>query len=314
MVTGILFFVGFYILLKGADVLIDGASSLATRWNVSSFVIGIIIVGIGASLPEFSIALSSHILGKDGIAVGTIIGSNIFNILGILGITAFLFPFTVRPEWVWRDMLWNIGAVLIAFAALNSFTGGEAVLSRGEGFLFIVLFFAWLYFVIKKTNHTTEEAPLKLLTLPIALGMILAGGVGIYLGGIWVVEGASAFARFLGVPESVIGLVIVGIGTSLPELTASVVAAYKKQPGIAVGNIIGSNIFDFLAIFGTAALIRPLMFDRALFADLIVLVGAAALLFFAMFVGKKYELMRWQGGVFILLYVLYLLYLLSARI
>lgn len=306
--TSLLFFVGFFILIKGANFLVDGSVVFARKFNVSPLVIGLVIVGIGTSIPEFAISYLSNLAGESDMALGTIIGSNTFNILFILGVCALFFPLAMRKEWVARDMIWNMIAVSIPL--IIAVPLADTVISRGEGFLMVLLFGYWLYIVIKESNSIVEhEKEIRVVALPIALLLMGAGFFGVILGGKWVVDGAAAIARELGVSEKMIGLTIVGIGTSLPEFMASFVAAYKKQASIAVGNIIGSNIFDFLMIMGVAAMTKPIVFPSNLFIDILVTLFATALLYGAMFIGRKYILKRWQGALFILAYLAYLGYL-----
>lgn len=307
--TLLLFFIGFYILVKGANLLIEGSSSLAQRFKISGFVIGLVIVGIGTSIPEFAITFIANLTGEEGIGLGTVIGSNTFNILVILGLAALPWTLPFRQEWVSRDLLWNILAVLAAAFFAAPFSGSE--ISRIEGLVLLIFFGLWLRWVIVKTNHmrSPEEKPLRILVLPMALLAILAGLAGVLLGGKWVVDGAEVMARELGMSEALIGLTIVGIGTSLPELTATFAAVLNRQPGIAVGNVIGSNIFDFLFILGAAAVVKPIDFPPRLFTDIYITLLSAAALYAFMFIGKRNVLKRWQGLLFIVFYAIYLIYL-----
>lgn len=308
--TLLLFFLGFYILIKGADFLVDGASSLARRFNISNLVIGLVIAGIGTSIPEFAISFLANLFGEGGIGLGTIIGSNTFNLLFILGFSALVFPLTFKSVWVERDFIWNIIAVFVAAAFALPF--GDGTISRLEGLFMLVLFLLWLYIVIKRSDEVVEgEDPVRILTFPITAVLIFAGLVGVILGGKWVVDGAVVIARELGMAEGLLGLTAVGIGTSLPELAVTFVAALKGQPGIAVGNIIGSNIFDFLLILGLGALARPIVFPPELFLDMVITMLSAALLYGFMYVGDYYILKRWQGFFMVVLYFLYLGYIIS---
>jgi len=306
----VLFFIGFYILIKGANFLVDGSSSLARKLNISSIVIGLVITGIGTSIPEFAITFISNLTNKSDISLGTIIGSNTFNILFILGISALLFPLPIKKIWVKRDIVWNMIAVfIVAFLVIiNNYQ-----ISRIESLLMLTIFSIWLYFVIKKESHETEaQQEWKMIALPIALFMILGGLIGVIVGGNWVVDGAVAIAQKLNISNSLISLTIVSIGTSLPELAVSLVAAYKKRPGLALGNIIGSNIFDFLMILGFASFIKPISFSNHLFIDILITLLSCVLLFVSMFIGKeKYTLKRWQGFIFVLFYILYLIFIIN---
>lgn len=306
-----LFFIGFYILIKGANWLVDGASSLAQKFHISNFVIGLVIAGIGTSIPEFATFFIGHLTGESEMALGTIIGSNTFNILFILGFSSLVVPLTFKPQWVERDLLWNIIAVSVPAVFVFSSAGG--VLSREIGLLMLALFAVWLWIIIKKSNHevSSEDKPLRIFALPIAVGLILAGLLGVILGGKWVVDGAVEIARLFAVDERFIGLTIVGIGTSFPEFMVTFVAALKWQPGIAIGNIIGSNIFDFLMILGFGALFQPIVFPQGLVVDMVITMLAAAILYGFMYMGEYFLLKRWQGLLMIFFYALYLAYIIG---
>lgn len=309
--TILLFFIGFYILIKGADFLVGGASSLARRFNISSLVIGLVIAGIGTSIPEFGIGLLAHIRGETGLSIGTIVGSSTLNILLILGLAALVFPLPFKKEWVDRDLIWNMFAVVIAFVFAAPLTG-EAI-SRIESVPLLFLFFYWLYSVIKTANGADDDEPepLRILTFPIAFLLIIAGFLGVLLGGTWVVDGAALIAREFGLSETLIGLTVIGMGTSFPELAVTIAAAYRNQFGIAVGGIIGSNIFNFLMIFGVSAFIAPLYFPKELLIDLAISLFSALLLYGSMFSSVRYTLSRLQGVMFIVVYVFYLVYIIG---
>lgn len=311
MLTLFLFFLGFYILIKGASFLVDGAVSFAKKFNISNIVVGLVIVGIGTSIPEFAITFTANLLSEKEIGIGTVVGSNTFNILFILGLCAIFFPLKLKEIWVKRDLIWNIGAVL--FSLLLALDGS---ISRFDGFLMLIAFALWLKSAMRENseiqkNHGDEKISFHLLALPVAIFMIFAGFLGVIFGGKWVVDGAAAFARNFGMSEAVIGLTIIGIGTSLPELATSVVAAYKKQPGIAVGTIIGSNIFDFLMILGVSALVKPILFPKNLFFDISLTLFSAILLYIFMFTGKKHTLKRFEGFIFLAIYIAYITYVIS---
>lgn len=307
--TLILFFIGFYILIKGASFLVDGAVSFAHKLKISHIVIGLVIVGIGTSIPEFAITFVSNLLGQNEIGLGTVAGSNTFNILFILGLCALLFPLTLKEAWVKRDLLWNIFAVILAI--ILAFDGK---LNLADGIVMIIVFISWLIHVIKEGKNDKEnkrDESLHIAAIPIAILMIFSGLLGVVFGGKWVVDGAVAFAKHFGMSEAIIGLTIIGIGTSLPELAVSAIAAHKKQPGIAVGNIIGSNIFDFLMILGTSSAIKPIIFPKNLFFDMWVTLFSALLLYVFMFTGQRHTLKRFEGFIFIVIYVAYLVYTIS---
>jgi cation:H+ antiporter len=318
MLTYILFFVGFVALIKGADLLVDGASSLAGRLGVSALVIGLTIVAFGTSAPELVVNLLASWQGNTDIAIGNVLGSNIVNILLILGISAIFYPLAVHRGTVWKEIPFALLAVIVlAFLASDTLIDGSTTSSieRGDGLILLSFFVIFLYYIFgitKKNGVSTDEAEVKeepQFTTGRSLFMILGGVLGLVVGGKWIVDGAVAFATSFGVSEALIGLTIVAIGTSLPEMATSVVAAYKKNVDIAVGNIIGSNIFNVFWILGISSIIRPLPFAPALTTDLVVAIGATLVLFLALFVGKRNTLERSQGIAFVFLYVAYTVFL-----
>lgn len=310
----ILFFLGFVLLIKGADLLVSGASSLARRLGVSSLVIGLTIVAFGTSAPELTVNLLASIQGNTDIAVGNIIGSNIANILLILGISAVIYPLTIQPGTVWREIPFALLAVLVVGIMANDvlFDGATtSSLTRIDGLVLISFFIIFLYYIFSSTNssqNTNEDAPV-VFSKSRSVAMIVGGLLGLVIGGKWIVDGAVAFALQLGINEALIGLTIVAVGTSLPELATSAVAAYKKNVDIAVGNVVGSNIFNIFWILGASSIITPLPFSNQLSADVLVVIGATLLLFLALFVGKRHVLERSQGALFIVLYVAYIVFL-----
>lgn len=319
-ITIILFIVGFIILVKGADMLVSGASSLATRLGVSSLVIGLTIVAFGTSAPELIVNLLASFQGNTDIAIGNILGSNIVNILLILGICAVMYPLTVGKGTVWNEIPFALLAVvMLGCLALDQVLGGvgASIVSIGDGLVLIGFFAIFLYYIFaianvedgQNANTETDEAPAQSLLRSCIL--IVVGLVGLVIGGKWIVDGATVFAMALGVSESLIGLTIVAVGTSLPELATSVAATYRRKIDIAVGNIVGSNIFNIFWILGISAVITPLPFSEQFSVDLFVTFGATLILFLALFVGKKHTIERWQGVLFIGLYIAYIVYLIA---
>jgi len=316
MITYVLFFVGFILLIKGADWLVAGASSLASRMGVSALVIGLTVVSFGTSAPELVVNLLASVSGNTDIAIGNVIGSNIANILLILGISAMIYPLAVQKGTVWKEIPFALLAVvLVAIMANDLAIDGisPSGLTRIDGFVLISFFAIFMYYIIGLTkqpaNIDAVEEKVELYSKAKSTIMILGGLVGLGLGGKWIVDGAVMFATSLGVSEALIGLTIVAVGTSLPELATSAMAAYRHNVDIAVGNIVGSNIFNIFWILGLSAVIKPLPFAAALTTDLVMAIFATFLLFLALFVGKKHILERWQGGVFVLMYVIYILFL-----
>jgi len=309
--TIILFLVGFYILVKGARILVDGASSVARLFKISPWVVGIVIVGIGTSVPELAINIASAVAGTS-IGVGTIIGSNIFNALFILGAVAVVGAVRFRPQWVHRDIMLTLLAILftgafLIFPLIGDFSG----VTRGEGAIVFLAFVGWVWFMLRQKREESPDEDYTSFTLTTSLLLIIGGILGVFFGGRWVVDGASVIATWLGVGESVIALTIVGAGTSLPELTVSLAAAWRGRGDIAVGNIIGSNIFDFLGIIGITSLIRPVPFVITLIPDLAFAFVAILLILGSLFMGDDYVLKRRYGALFIALYIGYLILLLT---
>lgn len=318
MLTYILFFVGFVALIKGADLLVDGASSLAGKFGISAMVIGLTIVAFGTSTPELVVNLLASLQGSTELAIGNILGSNIANILLILGISAIFYPLAVQKSTTWKEIPFALLAAVVLAVMANDviFDGASSsVVSKIDGFILLSFFVIFLYYVYGLTKENPESVTKEVedidknqSTLKDS-GMVFLGIAGLTIGGKWIVDGAVAFASSFGVSEALIGLTIVAIGTSLPEMATSVVAAYKKKADIAVGNIIGSNIFNIFWILGISSMINPLPFSPDLNIDLLVVLGATFVLFLTMFVGKKHTIERSQGVLFVILYVAYMVYL-----
>jgi cation:H+ antiporter len=310
ILTYVLFVFGFVILIKGADWLVDGASSVAKKFGISSIVIGLTIVAFGTSAPELIVNIFASIQGNTDIAIGNILGSNICNILLILGISAIIYPLAVKKNTTWKEIpLAMLAVIAMALMANDALIDGNnfSAITRIDGLILIGFFAIFLYYThgISKGGET-EEQNIKNHKLSTSIFMIIGGLVCLTVGGKWIVDGAVSIATSLGISQALIGLTIVAVGTSLPELATSAVAAYKKQADIAVGNIVGSNIFNIFWILGLSAVIKPLPFSPALNIDIIMTVIATILLFLAMFIGKKRILERWQGVCFIAIYIIYI--------
>lgn len=317
LITTALFVVGFVLLIKGADALVTGASSLAARLGVSALVIGLTIVAFGTSAPELIVNLLASINGNTDIAIGNILGSNIVNILIILGVSAIIFPLSVGKGTVWKEIPFALLAVVVlAFMSLDAVIDGAttSVITRSDGFILIAFFAIFLYYIfgLARTDAVASVEgveQVEYMSYSRATVLIIAGLAGLVIGGKWIVDGAIMFATALGVSQALIGLTVVAIGTSLPELATSVMAALRKQSDIAVGNVVGSNIFNIFWILGLSATIAPLPFSSALIFDLAVTLAVTLFLFVALFVGKRHTLERWQGWLFVGVYVLYVTYL-----
>ena len=315
ILTYLLLPIGFVFLIKGAGFLVDGASSIAKRLGVSALVIGLTIVAFGTSAPELIVNIFASIKGNTDIAIGNILGSNIANILLILGISAVIYPLAVKKGTVWKEIPFAFLAVVVtAFMVNDAFIDGGSWsgLTRIDGLVLISFFIIFLYYtfgISKVEAADMSEVSIHHYSLPRACLMVGGGLVGLTVGGKWIVDAAVALATTLGVSEALIGLTIVAVGTSLPELATSAVAAYKKDVDIAVGNIVGSNIFNIFWILGVSAIINPLPFSSILMRDVLMTIIATLLLFIALFIGKRHTLERWQGVCFIALYFGYVAYL-----
>ncbi|UCH19547.1 MAG: calcium/sodium antiporter [Deltaproteobacteria bacterium] len=311
MIPYVLLVIGFAMLIKGADLLVKGASSVARRLNVSELAIGLTVVAFGTSTPELFVNLVSSFRGNSAIAIGNILGSNTANILLILGISSIIYPLSVTKGTVWKEIPFSLLAAVVLGILSNDILIDKAstsILTRTDGLIFLSFFIIFLYYTVNiatEIHGVDEHIPTKQYSSPRSLVFIILGFFGLILGGKWIVDGAVTIATQLGVGQSLVGLTIVAVGTSLPELATSAMAAYKRNVEIAVGNVVGSNIFNIFFILGISALIKPLPFQATNNLDIAVVVFSSLLLFGFMFTGKKQSLDRWEGIVFILLYSLY---------
>jgi cation:H+ antiporter len=315
MLTLVLLVFGFVFLIKGADYLVQGSSSLAKKLRVSDLIIGLTIVALGTSTPELVVNLVASFRGTADLAIGNVLGSNIANILLILGVSATIYPLVVHKNTVYKEIPFALLAVLALFFLVNDqdLASQKAnLLSRGDGLVLLLFFLIFMYYVfsVAVSKPNSEDAVLEedIEVLPMwqSWMMIIAGILGLVFGGQWVVDSAVAIAKMLGVSEKLIGLTVVAIGTSLPELVTSAMAAYRQKTDIAVGNVVGSNIMNILFILALTAVVSPLPFSDNLQVDLWMVIGVTVLLFLALFVGKRRLLERWQGVVFIVVYLMYI--------
>lgn len=319
--TIILLVAGFLLLIKGADLLVDGSSSIAKKFGISDLIIGLTIVAFGTSAPELVVNVVSASQGNSDIAIGNILGSNIANILLILGITAIVAPIAVQRSTVWREIPFALLAVLmLGIMANDVFIDGMqySIISKSDGLVLLGFFVVFLYYIFGSARKNIQEYGdddnnTKQFGVMKSVFLIIGGLIGLVLGGKWVVDSAVALATLWGMSEAVIGLTVVAIGTSLPELATSVVAAIKGKTDIAIGNVVGSNIFNVFWILGLTSFIIPLPFSVSSNIDIFANIAATFLLFLWMFVGKKHRIERWQGIVFVVLYLAYLMILLLNR-
>jgi len=313
VISIILLVIGFILLIKGADYLIDGSSSLAKKFAISEIVIGLSIISFGTSAPELIINIFASINHKNEIVLGNIIGSNLQNILIILGVSALIRPLSVRKNTVWREIPFVLFAVILLGILLNDsllFNAATSLLSRTDGIILLLFFLGFLFYIYKISKIDVEEKPdIKIYSPQKMTLLILSGLLGLFIGGKLVVDNAIKLAVLFGVSEKLIALTVVALGSSLPELVTSAMAAYRNKVDFALGNILGSNIFNILLILGISPLINPVEYIPVLNIDWSILLLASILLFVSMFAGKKHKLDRWEAALFLTTYLLYCIYL-----
>jgi cation:H+ antiporter len=306
--------VGLAILILGAEGLVRGSASFARRLGIKPIVIGLTVVAFGTSMPELVVNMFSAARGTADIAIGNIIGSNIANILLILGLAAIIYPLTIKGNTVWKEIPFAFLAMVLVYVMGNDalFDGaGYNAITRTDGFSLIAMFAIFMFYIfgIAKTEGKPEEV--KVYSWFISSILTLSGLICLFLGGKLLVDNAVILARLAGLSEVLIGLTIVAVGTSLPELATSIIAAYHHHDDIAVGNIIGSNIFNVFWILGLTGTILQLPFSPTINADIFVGILATLLLFIFIFIGKRHKLDRWQGAIFVILYIVYIIYLIK---
>jgi cation:H+ antiporter len=307
------FLIGFVLLVASASILVSGARSIAHILGIPVWFTGLVIVGIGTSVPELSITVAAALQGS-ALGIGTIIGSNTFNILGIIGISALLAPITLRKAWVYRDLAFNMAAILAAagmiflpFLGDTSFLG----ITRPEALVLLALFACWLIFMYLRSGKEDDGAEYRIYSGLTSVLFVAVGILGVFFGGKWVVSGAETLALALGVSPALVALTILGPGTSLPELTVSTIAFLRGHRTLAVGNIIGSNIFDFLGILGIAGTIAPLAVSPEAQFDIAAAFAAAFILFYLARRRRngevRYIISRATGAALVVAYAAYLL-------
>lgn len=302
--------IGFIVLIYGANILVDSASSLAKKLNVPNIVIGLTIVAFGTSSPELVVNIFAAVDHNSNIALGNVIGSNIFNILAILGVSAFIYPLTVKSKTTWIEVPLALLSAIIVFILANDILidkSETSIISRIDGIIFIAFFAIFIVYNIQLilSGSYDEEFQTKDYSIQKSILLIIVGFVLLVIGGKAIVYSATNIARLFGISERIISLTIISIGTSLPELATSVIAARKKNVDIAIGNIVGSNIFNVFFILGTSSIIYPVTVSISSQLDLIVNIFISLLLFIFIFTGKGRKLERWEGIIFIGLYISY---------
>ncbi len=302
---------GFVSLIFGANWLVDGASALAKKYKVSDLVIGLTIVAFGTSAPELVVNSIASVKGYSDIVLGNIVGSNNFNLFIILGLSGLILPIKVQSSTAWKEIPISLFISVLLLFLLNDFVfTGTSYSSRLDGFIMLVLFCLFLYYIFNqmKNDPQTVTTENKKSSLKI-WGLIIIGLCGLILGGQLVVENSVEIANTMGVSEKIIGLTIVAAGTSLPELVTSIVAATKKNSDIAIGNVIGSNIFNLLLVLSISSLIRPIEYNPKFNLDLLILIGGTVFLFFSMLTGQRKRLDRWEAGILFGFYITYTIHL-----
>ena len=308
----LLLIVGLGLILAGANFLTDGSAAVAQRLRVPEFIIGLTIVAVGTSTPELVVSVLSAIAGKSDVAIGNIVGSNIFNVFVILGVCALIRPLPLTRSTIRRDIPIGMVVSLLLFVLASDallHLGPTDRLGRGDGILMLILYVALMWYTIRAAGRT-EEAPAEGTKAPMAAWlaavMIVGGLAGLVFGGELFLDSATALARQLGVSESVIAITLVAGGTSLPELASSVVSLVKGKADMALGNVIGSNIANILLILGLSATINPLTMGGITTTDLAVVILTSLLLFLTAFTFRRRAVDRWEGVIFLVIYALYI--------
>ena len=312
--------IGFVLLIKGADVFVEGSSSVAKRLHVPSIIIGLTIVAMGTSLPETAVSVSASIAGNNELAVSNVVGSNIFNLMVVIGVCAILATVNVAGETIKRDIPLSLICagllMLLGIIGLGDKTG--MTLGHMDGAIFVGLFAGYIFYMIRIALKANKEGKkveieggsdedIKLVSVPVSILFIVGGAIAIAVGGDVTVDAASRIASDLGMSQTLIGLTIVSIGTSLPELVTSIVAARKNEVDMALGNAIGSNIFNILMVLGIASLISPISIIRENIIDLCVLVAFTVCVW--IFAGTKKKIGRIEGLCMVALYAVYAVYI-----
>ena len=312
----ILLIVGFVVLILGANWLVDGATSVGIRAKLSPLIIGLTIVAFGTSLPELIVNVFSCARGSSGLAIGNIVGSNIMNILLILGVAATIYPIDVSRISIRRDIPVGFLATASLFLMANDFFLGHSnTINWMEGLVLILFAAGYLYLTMVKNEKPDSEVEAVQIPLPWwkTILFLVFGIVGLYLGGELVSTNAQVIAKAWGMSEAMIGLTVVAMATSLPELITSIVAATKKNAGIAIGNVLGSNILNIFVVLGISSLITPLQFDRQMNFTLIFLFAAQALMLLFVFTGKGRKLSRFEGFLMLVAFTGFMTYSIMAQ-
>jgi cation:H+ antiporter len=299
---------GLALLVKSADLLITGATGIARRAGIPDLVVGLTLVAFGTSLPELTVNIGASVKGASGITLGNVIGSNIANILLILGVAGLIKPLAMHGSFVKKEIPLNFLSIMVLFAMISDVIldgTGRAVISRSEGLVLMTTFVGYLYFLGAFLEREAVEEIEGEVSYRKGFLYIVLGAAGLALGSDWTVEGGVGFALEVGVSQAIVGLFLIAIGTSLPELVTSAVAARKGKPDLALGNVAGSNIFNVSLVLGASALINPIPVPPMIYKDLFLLFLATGVLFLSNFTGRRYSVSRREAVVFLAIYSLY---------
>lgn len=312
--------VGFVLLIKGADFFVEGSSSIAKRFNVPSIIIGLTIVAMGTSLPETSVSVTASISGNNALAVSNVVGSNIFNLMVVIGVCAIMTPVMVAKETITTDIPFSaFCAVILAVLGVWGFMDDSSmILGHFDGIVFLILFAVYIGTLIRRTLKARKEGKeveveggsdedIQIISVPKSIIFIIGGGAAIAFGGDLTVQTASRIAIDFGMSQTLVGLTIVALGTSLPELVTSIVAARKNEVGMALGNAIGSNVFNILMVLGIASAISPITFLTENIIDIVVLLVFSLIVW--LFAATKQQLSKLEGAIMLTLYVGYSVYI-----
>lgn len=315
MINLLLLLLGFVALIVGADKLVDGASNLATRLGIPNIVIGLTIVSFGTSAPELVVNVIAATNNNTEMVLGNVIGSNLFNVLAILGICAIIHPLALNENTTWVEIPLSLLAAVAVYVVANDVLLDNAsvnLITRTDGLILLLFFTIFLVYNISLSRQSDPEAEADAPQYPYlkSVVFVLLGLTGLVVGGRLIVDNAVNLAQTIGLSERVIGLTIVSIGTSLPELATSVMAVRRKNIDIAIGNVVGSNIFNIFLVLGVSTLINPVSVQKDSFLDIILNIIAGILLFVFLFTGKGRGLERLEGIIFLVIYISYVVYIL----
>ncbi|MCE7864078.1 MAG: sodium:calcium antiporter [Bacteroidetes bacterium CHB5] len=309
--------IGFAILIKGADFLVNGSSSIAKKNGISNLAIGLTVVAFGTSMPELIVSFLSALDGKNDASFGNVIGSNNFNLLFILGISGLIFPLTVQRNTVKYEVPLSLLASAVLFLVVNDtmlWGGTTNNMNRFDSTILLLFFAGFLFYIyrtMKNSSDFGESGEIKVFGTGMAVGMVVLGLAMLIGGGTTVVNSATSIAQYYGLSEKLIGLTILAAGTSLPELATSAVAAYRRNTDIAIGNVVGSNIFNIFFILGITGVINPMPYNTVMNFDLYVLMASTVVLMIFMFTINQRKLDRWEAFLLLAGYITYTVYLIG---